>query len=263
MKRLNALLVAALMGMSLGAIAHEGENHKKKAGPVKKEQKDWGIAGDAKAAKRTIEVTMTDNMRFAPDKIEVKQGEVVKFVIRNNGKMMHEMVIGTKKVLDEHAALMLKFPNMEHDEPYMAHVAQGKTGQIVWNFNRPGDFDFACLIAGHYQAGMVGKIKVVAAHNVPAVTTSRAVAPAPGSTAAAMPAAGEMTEAEVRKVDKDNKKITLKHGAIKNLDMPPMTMVFGVSDAALLDKVKEGDKVRFTATGEGGKYSVTELQPAK
>lgn len=164
MKLLNALLAAALMGVSLGAVAHEGEDHgKKKAGPVKKEQKDWGIAGDAKAAKRTIEVTMTDNMRFTPDKFEVKQGEVVKFVIKNNGKMMHEMVIGTKKVLDEHAALMLKFPNMEHDEPYMAHVAQGKTGEIVWNFNRPGEFDFACLIAGHYQAGMVGKIKVVAA----------------------------------------------------------------------------------------------------
>ena len=84
-----------------------------------------------------------------------------------------------------------------------------------------------------------------------------------GSAAAVKPAADEMTEAEVRKVDKDNKKITLRHGAIKNLDMPPMTMVFGVSDAALLDKVKEGDKVRFTATGEGGKYTVTELQPAK
>jgi uncharacterized cupredoxin-like copper-binding protein len=58
---------------------------------------------------------------------------------------------------------MLKFPNMEHDEPYMAHVPVGKTGEIIWNFNKAGDFDFACLIAGHYQAGMVGKIKVVAA----------------------------------------------------------------------------------------------------
>ncbi len=57
---------------------------------------------------------------------------------------------------------MLKFPNMEHDEPYMAHVPPGKTGQIVWTFNRAGDFDFACLIAGHYQAGMVGKIIVSA-----------------------------------------------------------------------------------------------------
>ena len=74
--------------------------------------------------------------------------------------------------------------------------------------------------------------------------------------------AGDMTEAEVRKVDKDNKKITLKHGAIKNLDMPPMTMVFGVSDATLLDKLQAGDKVRFKATGDGGKYVVTEIQSA-
>jgi Cu(I)/Ag(I) efflux system protein CusF len=76
-------------------------------------------------------------------------------------------------------------------------------------------------------------------------------------------ASGEMTEAEVRKVDKDNKKITLKHGAIKNLDMPPMTMVFGVSDPALLDKIQAGDKVHFKASGDGGKYTVTELQPVK
>jgi Cu(I)/Ag(I) efflux system protein CusF len=76
-------------------------------------------------------------------------------------------------------------------------------------------------------------------------------------------ATSEMTEAEVRKVDKETKKITLKHGAIKNLDMPPMTMVFQVSDAAILEKVQVGDKVRFKATGEGGKYTVTELQTAK
>jgi uncharacterized cupredoxin-like copper-binding protein len=72
------------------------------------------------------------------------------------------MVIGTKKTLDEHAALMLKNPGMEHEESYMAHVAPGKRGEIVWTFNRAGEFMFACLIPGHYQAGMVGKIKVTA-----------------------------------------------------------------------------------------------------
>lgn len=164
MKRINLLMAAALMGTSLGALAHGEQDHgKKKMEAVKKEQKAWGIAGDAKAASRTIEITMTDNMRFTPDKIEVKQGEVIKFVIKNSGQMLHEMVIGTKKELDEHAALMAKFPGMEHDEPYQAHVKAGATGTMVWNFNRPGDFDFACLIGGHYQAGMVGKIKVVAA----------------------------------------------------------------------------------------------------
>lgn len=151
--------VFALTAATL-AQAHGDEDHSKKAGPVKKEQKEWGIAGDATTVKRTVTLTMADTMRFTPDKIEVKQGDTVKLVMKNTGNVMHELVIGTKKELDEHAALMMKFPNMEHDEPYMAHVAPGKTGEIVWTFNKAGDFDFACLIAGHYQAGMVGTIKV-------------------------------------------------------------------------------------------------------
>ncbi len=148
------------------AFSHSSAGHSKKAGPVAKEQKDWGIAGDAKAVKRTIAIKMTDNMRFSPDKIEVKQGETIRFVVSNAGKMMHEFVIGTKKELDAHAIQMMKFPNMEHDEPYMAHVGPEKKGEIIWTFNKAGDFDFACLIAGHYQAGMVGKIKVIESKGV-------------------------------------------------------------------------------------------------
>ncbi|MDP3762264.1 MAG: copper-binding protein [Ramlibacter sp.] len=72
-----------------------------------------------------------------------------------------------------------------------------------------------------------------------------------------------MADGEVRKVDKDNKKITLKHGEIKSLDMPPMTMVFQVSDAALLDKLKPGDKVQFNVAKDGSKLTVTEIKPAK
>ena len=161
-RQLLLAIPATLLGASGLVRAHGDKDHSKKAGPVKKEQKDWGIAGDGKSAKRTIEIGMGDNMRFTPERIEVRQGETVKFVVRNAGKTMHEFVIGTKAENDKHAELMVKFPNMEHDEPYMAHVAPGKTGEIVWTFNRPGDFDFACLIAGHYQAGMVGKIKVAA-----------------------------------------------------------------------------------------------------
>ena len=154
-----ALLVA--MAVSAGAWAHGDEAHKK-TGPVRKEQKDWGIAGDAKSVKRTIQVGMSDGMRFTPDAITVRRGETVKFVFRNEGQQLHEFVLGTKKELEEHAALMLKFPNMEHDEPYMAHVSPGKTGEIVWTFNRAGSFEFACLIAGHYSAGMIGTINVTA-----------------------------------------------------------------------------------------------------
>ncbi len=163
MRFLNSLLAFAIAAASLGALAHEGVEHAKKSGPVKKEQTAWGIAGDAKAVKRTIELVMTDDMRFTPNMIELRQGDVVKIVAKNHGQMFHEIVIGTRKELEEHAALMERFPNMEHDEPYMSHVKPGTTGEIVWNFNRIGEFDFACLVPGHYQAGMRGKIKVAPA----------------------------------------------------------------------------------------------------
>ena len=127
---------------------------------MKKGQKDWGVAGDAKAARRTIRVLMLDTMRVSPDRIDVRLNETVRFTATNTGQVMHEFVIGTKKKNEEHAKLMMKFPDMEHDEPYMAHVPPGETGEIVWTFNRAGEFEFACLIAGHYQAGMFGKISV-------------------------------------------------------------------------------------------------------
>lgn len=156
--KLGALALLALAGT---AWAHGDNKHAaQKPAAVVKEQKAWGIAADPKAKARVIEVRMTDDMRFSPDRIEVREGETVRFVIRNAGKVLHEMVIGTKEALDEHAALMKKHPGMEHDEAYMAHVSTGKRGEIAWNFNRPGQFQFACLIPGHYEAGMVGTIVV-------------------------------------------------------------------------------------------------------
>ena len=162
---MKAAVIAMSALVALNAVlahAHQSHDHGKNTGPARKEQKAWGIAGDAKAVKRTIHMKMSDSMRFSPDQIDVAEGETVRFVFRNDGKILHEFVLGTKQELDQHAALMVKFPNMEHDEPYMAHVQPGKTGEIIWTFNRPGNFDFACLIAGHYQAGMVGKVRVAA-----------------------------------------------------------------------------------------------------
>ncbi len=76
-------------------------------------------------------------------------------------------------------------------------------------------------------------------------------------------AATDLTDGEVRKIDKDNGKITLKHADIKNLDMPAMTMVFVVKDKAMLDKLQAGDKVKFRVVNEAGKFTVTEIQPAR
>lgn len=161
----NAIYLIATIAISTWATAsfsHGNAMHEEMR-EVRKEQKDWGIAGDRKDARRSITIRMGDNMRFTPDKLNIRQGETVRLVIQNKGRLLHELVLGTQEVLDEHAALMMKFPGMEHDEPYMAHVPAGKTSEMIWTFNRAGDFDFACLIAGHYQAGMVGKIRVAAA----------------------------------------------------------------------------------------------------
>ncbi|HEU4621984.1 MAG TPA: cupredoxin family protein [Burkholderiaceae bacterium] len=161
---MSKYLITAVLLLSTThlAYAHESRDDAKniKKSAPHAEQKDWGIASDVKKVSRTIRIAMSDDMRFSPNAIEVKQGETVRFVLVNHGRLMHEMVLGTKKELDEHAALMAKFPEMEHSAPYMAHVAPGSTGEIVWRFNRVGTFAFACLIAGHYESGMVGAINV-------------------------------------------------------------------------------------------------------
>lgn len=105
---------------------------------------------------------MGDDYRFAPSRMDIKLNETIRFVVKNTGKTLHELVIGTPSENAHHAQLMLKFPNMEHDEPYMAHVKAGSTGEIVWTFNQAGQFEFACLIGGHYQSGMKGTIVVQA-----------------------------------------------------------------------------------------------------
>jgi uncharacterized cupredoxin-like copper-binding protein len=103
---------------------------------------------------------MSDRMRFTPANMTVKQGETVRFRVKNNGKVLHEMVLGTMAQLKEHADLMKKHPGMEHDEPYMAHVAPGKTQTLVWQFTKHGEFYYGCLVPGHFEAGMLGKVVV-------------------------------------------------------------------------------------------------------
>jgi uncharacterized cupredoxin-like copper-binding protein len=153
------LVVLATLAAASGVFAHVDKPHAAKPA-VPPEQKDWGIAGDASRTIRTIRVEMQDTIRFVPERMTVRQGQTVRFVIHNRGRTLHEFVIGNPADNQAHAELMKKHPNMEHDEPYMAHVAAGGKGQIVWTFNRAGTFEFACLIAGHYDAGMKGSIVV-------------------------------------------------------------------------------------------------------
>lgn len=152
--------VCLVLFLAAPAWSHTAHKHAPAATSAAPEQKDWGIAGEPAKVNRTITITMGDDMRFTPAQVKVRLGQTVRVVALNRGKLMHEIVIGTPDELRAHAKMMEKHPNMEHDEPYMAHVEPGKRGQIVWTFNRAGTFEFACLIPGHFQAGMMGKIIV-------------------------------------------------------------------------------------------------------
>ncbi|KAA3651102.1 MAG: hypothetical protein CVU19_00890 [Betaproteobacteria bacterium HGW-Betaproteobacteria-13] len=119
-----------------------------------------GVPGNPADVVRTIDVLMDDSMHFVPDEITVKAGETIRFFARNTGKMKHEMVIGSMADLKSHAEMMRKFPGMEHEEPNMITLKPGQRGGVVWKFDKPGTVDFACLIPGHMEAGMIAKVTV-------------------------------------------------------------------------------------------------------
>lgn len=162
MKRTHCMILwLSLLAAHPLSFAH-GSAHKDKSDKaVQYEQQEWGLAGAPAKVQRVVRVAMSDDMRFTPSLIKIKHGQTIRFMIHNQGSVLHEFVLGTRQVLEAHAELMKRFPDMEHDEPYMAHVMPGQTGEIVWTFNRTGEFDFACLMPGHFEAGMVGRVVVV------------------------------------------------------------------------------------------------------
>jgi uncharacterized cupredoxin-like copper-binding protein len=150
-KSLGAVLAAGILSSAMPASADPGHAH----GTM-----SIGKPGKPEQAQRTVEVVMDDEMRFTPAKIDVKRGETIRFVVKNVGQMKHEFMLGTEKELKEHAAVMQKHPEMEHDDPNAVSVEPGKTGEVVWQFTRGGSFMFGCLMPGHYEAGMVGHLQV-------------------------------------------------------------------------------------------------------
>lgn len=123
----------------------------------------YGKPGDPKKPARLVQVSMGEKdgkMHFIPNRIEIRRGEQVKFQLRNNGEMDHELVLATLEENLKHAIEMQKNPDMEHDDPNAKRLAPKKTGEIVWAFTKAGQFDFSCLIPGHREAGMTGMIIV-------------------------------------------------------------------------------------------------------
>jgi uncharacterized cupredoxin-like copper-binding protein len=167
---LAATLAALALGFAPPLLAHGEAHDARKHLPPNLEpvEKAFGRTGDPAKVTRTVRIDGDDTMRFSPPRLTVRQGETVRFVVRNEGKAMHELVLGTLEELQQHAEWMRRFPNMEHEEPYMVHLAPGQSGEIVWQFTTPGEFHFGCLVPGHFEAGMKGQIRVVAATPPPA-----------------------------------------------------------------------------------------------
>lgn len=141
-------LAVSLPALSSGALAHE--SHASYAA---------GEPGDPKKPSRDIVVDMGDRF-YQPKKIEVKRGEQIRFVIRNDGHEDHEFLLATTEANLKHAEAMKKNPGMEHDEPNGIQLGPNKSGEIVWKFTKAGTFEFSCLIEGHREDGMIGTVVV-------------------------------------------------------------------------------------------------------
>ena len=161
MTRVYYMLVALVVATGiLGAHAaqaagkHEGGHAEPTA---------LGEPGDPKKPARVVPVTMKEadgKMLFFPDRLKVRAGEQIRFKLRNAGELEHEFVLGTSEQIVEHHAAMQKFPGMEHEDPQSIRLEPGANGEIVWKFSNVGNFEFACLIPGHLEAGMKGTVTV-------------------------------------------------------------------------------------------------------
>ena len=149
-----AVLVAALAPAA--SSADPGHSHG--------EATAFGEPGDPKKPSRTVEVVMTETddgkMLFRPETIPATKGEQIRFVLKNEGQLDHEFMLATRSQNDRHAIAMRKNPDMEHDEPNGRRVAPGKSDEVLWKFSKSGEFNFACLIPGHREAGMDGTVAV-------------------------------------------------------------------------------------------------------
>lgn len=162
MKRpMIACALVVSLALTTWTTGHGDEGHGKREHPsAGGHAAAVGKPGNPDEATRSIEVEMDDTMRYRPDRIRVKAGETIRFVVRNVGRLEHEMVLGTMEELKEHAELMRKSPARKHAEPNEVSVQPGKTGELIWRFTKAGTVHFGCLVPGHFEAGMKGEIAV-------------------------------------------------------------------------------------------------------
>jgi uncharacterized cupredoxin-like copper-binding protein len=150
--------IAALL-VAVAGWAGPGHSH----GPGGHATFSAGEPGDPKKPARIVQVVMREGdgkMLYVPDRLEVKKGEQIRFVLRNNGDLAHEFLLATTEENLKHGEEMKKNPDMEHDDPNGKRLDPKKSTELVWKFTKAGTFEYGCLIPGHREAGMVGTIVV-------------------------------------------------------------------------------------------------------
>ena len=152
MKTTVTMLLALTALSALPRLAHSHEQHAHQSYAA-------GEPGDPERPSRTIEVGMSE-MAYAAARIEVKQGEQIRFVIRNTGADNHEFLLATTAENLKHAKAMMENPDMAHDEPNGVRLAPAKSAEILWKFTQAGTFEYSCLIPGYREAGMISQILV-------------------------------------------------------------------------------------------------------
>ena len=148
----SGAMLATSTGLVIPANAHDDHSHYSAGEP-----------GNPKKPARTIKVKMREEgkrMTFEPSRIEVRKGEQIRFVLQNEGDETHEFVLATTEENRKHAQLMKKYPEMAHDDPNARRVPEYLDDELLWRFTKRGEFEYACLISGHYQKGMFGKVIV-------------------------------------------------------------------------------------------------------
>jgi len=134
-----------------GDQAHAGRRH---------DVSRAGQPGKASRVTHTIRVQALDTMRYAPEKLTVKAGQTVRFVVTNAGQIRHEFAIGDAEEQRQHAEMMKEMPDMKHDEGNALTLEPGETKELVWQFGKEGKVEIACHMPGHYETGMRGIVRI-------------------------------------------------------------------------------------------------------
>ena len=160
MRAFPTILAATAFALAPTSLAWADPGH---AGHDHAVEVAYGRPGHPTKGSRVVQVFMKETesgMAFAPERIEVAKGEQIQFVLRNGGELDHELVIGTVEANRVHAAAMAAHPDMAHEDPNAKRLRPKTSSVLRWQFTEAGTFEYACLIPGHREAGMVGTVVV-------------------------------------------------------------------------------------------------------